>query len=55
MWLRRILTQYIDAVNHTLDDEMGGRMEARAEVIIENLRVPARYAVGEPDKMYGEH
>ena len=30
-------------------------MEARAEVIIENLRVPARYAVGEPDKMYGEH
>ncbi len=38
-----------------LDDEMGGRMEARAEVILENVRVPARYAVGEAEKMYGEH
>lgn len=38
-----------------IDDEMGGRMEARAEIIIENLRVPSRYAVGEAEKMYGEH
>jgi alkylation response protein AidB-like acyl-CoA dehydrogenase len=38
-----------------IDDEMGGRMECRAEIIMENLRVPARYAIGEPDTMYGEH
>jgi len=38
-----------------MDDEMGGRTEARAEVILDNVRIPARYAIGEEETMYGAH
>jgi len=36
-----------------IDDSMGGRADARAEVIIDNLRVPARYLIGEENKIFG--
>jgi len=36
-----------------VDDELGGRLEPRGEVIIDNVRVPVRHRLGEESQMFG--